>query len=84
MHYIWLIVEFTAQVPSSKTLLTPVQCKSLWRQFKAETEYTVGQAIAAQVNLYILMLLEKEGAIHGSRYDTSLETMLSVCIPFIS
>ncbi|KAI3455556.1 hypothetical protein Pfo_012219 [Paulownia fortunei] len=36
------------EVPSSKTLLTPVQCKSLWRQFKAETEYTVSQAIAAQ------------------------------------
>ncbi|KAL7140299.1 hypothetical protein ABFS83_09G111900 [Erythranthe nasuta] len=36
------------KVPSSKTLLTPVQCKSLWRQFKTETEYTVGQAIAAQ------------------------------------
>ncbi|KAA8541686.1 hypothetical protein F0562_022838 [Nyssa sinensis] len=36
------------EVPSSKTLITPVQCKSLWRQFKAETEYTVTQAIAAQ------------------------------------
>ncbi|GMH03757.1 hypothetical protein Nepgr_005596 [Nepenthes gracilis] len=36
------------KVPSSKTLLTPMQCKSLWRQFKAETEYTVSQAIAAQ------------------------------------
>ncbi|XP_021890234.1 protein ROOT HAIR DEFECTIVE 3-like [Carica papaya] len=36
------------QVPSSKTLITPVQCKSLWRQFKAETEYTVTQAISAQ------------------------------------
>ncbi|XP_020596643.1 protein ROOT HAIR DEFECTIVE 3-like isoform X2 [Phalaenopsis equestris] len=35
-------------VPSSRTLITPVQCKSLWRQFKAETEYTVTQAIAAQ------------------------------------
>ncbi|KAL6495927.1 Cell wall protein rhd3 [Orobanche gracilis] len=35
-------------VPSSKTLLTPVQCKSLWRQFKTETEFTVTQAIAAQ------------------------------------
>ncbi|EPS65304.1 hypothetical protein M569_09474, partial [Genlisea aurea] len=32
----------------SKTLLTPVQCKSLWRQFRNETEYTVSQAIAAQ------------------------------------
>ncbi|KAL2539135.1 Protein ROOT HAIR DEFECTIVE 3 [Abeliophyllum distichum] len=37
-----------AEVPASKTLITPVQCKSLWRQFKTETEYTVTQAIAAQ------------------------------------
>ncbi|KAL2534061.1 Protein ROOT HAIR DEFECTIVE 31 [Abeliophyllum distichum] len=36
------------EIPASKTLITPVQCKSLWRQFKAETEYTVTQAIAAQ------------------------------------
>ncbi|KAF3450609.1 hypothetical protein FNV43_RR06698 [Rhamnella rubrinervis] len=35
-------------VPSSKTLITPVQCKSLWRQFKTETEYSVSQAISAQ------------------------------------
>jgi hypothetical protein len=36
------------RVPEEKTLISPVQCKSLWRQFKAETEYTVTQAIAAQ------------------------------------
>ncbi|CAM8957342.1 unnamed protein product [Rhodiola kirilowii] len=36
------------EVPSSKTLITPVQCKSLWRQFQTETEYSVAQAIAAQ------------------------------------
>ncbi|XP_058073929.1 protein ROOT HAIR DEFECTIVE 3-like [Magnolia sinica] len=36
------------EVPSTKTLITPVQCKSLWRQFKAETEYSVTQAMAAQ------------------------------------
>ncbi|XP_010552218.1 PREDICTED: protein ROOT HAIR DEFECTIVE 3-like [Tarenaya hassleriana] len=36
------------QVPQSKTLITPVQCKSLWRQFKTETQYTVTQAISAQ------------------------------------
>ncbi|XP_019198747.1 PREDICTED: protein ROOT HAIR DEFECTIVE 3-like [Ipomoea nil] len=36
------------EVPTSKTLITPVQCKSLWRQFTTETEYTVTQAIAAQ------------------------------------
>ncbi|RWR85441.1 protein ROOT HAIR DEFECTIVE 3 isoform X2 [Cinnamomum micranthum f. kanehirae] len=36
------------KVPVTKTLITPVQCKSLWRQFRTETEYTVTQAIAAQ------------------------------------
>ncbi|TQE03460.1 hypothetical protein C1H46_010940 [Malus baccata] len=29
------------EVSSKDTLITPVQCKSLWRQFKAETEYSV-------------------------------------------
>ncbi|KAI3455853.1 hypothetical protein Pfo_012516 [Paulownia fortunei] len=36
------------EVPPEKTLITPVQCKALWKQFKAETEYTVTQAISAQ------------------------------------
>ncbi|KAI4387362.1 hypothetical protein MLD38_005200 [Melastoma candidum] len=36
------------EIPSPRTLLSPVQCKSLWRQFKIETEYTVTQAISAQ------------------------------------
>ncbi|XP_010262124.1 PREDICTED: protein ROOT HAIR DEFECTIVE 3-like [Nelumbo nucifera] len=36
------------EVPSKRTLITPVQCKNLWRQFKAETEYSVSQAISAQ------------------------------------
>lgn len=36
------------EVPPPKTLITPVQCKSLWRQFQAETEYSVSQAMAAQ------------------------------------
>ncbi|XP_010537565.1 PREDICTED: protein ROOT HAIR DEFECTIVE 3 homolog 1 [Tarenaya hassleriana] len=36
------------QVPSSRTLITPVQCKSIWRQFRTETEYTVTQAISTQ------------------------------------
>ncbi|XP_074579536.1 protein ROOT HAIR DEFECTIVE 3-like [Curcuma longa] len=35
-------------VSPSNTLITPVQCKSLWKQFKTETEYTVTQAISAQ------------------------------------
>ncbi|GLU14081.1 hypothetical protein SLE2022_306720 [Rubroshorea leprosula] len=36
------------EVSPKDTVITPVQCKSLWRQFKAETEYTVTQAISAQ------------------------------------
>ncbi|GJT08302.1 RNA-directed DNA polymerase, eukaryota, reverse transcriptase zinc-binding domain protein [Tanacetum coccineum] len=36
-------------VPATKTLITPVQCKSLWSQFQRETEYTITQAIASQV-----------------------------------
>ncbi|CAN1810160.1 Protein ROOT HAIR DEFECTIVE 3 homolog 2 [Linum perenne] len=36
------------EVSPKETLITPVQCKQLWRQFKSETEYTVTQAISAQ------------------------------------
>ncbi|GMN60304.1 hypothetical protein TIFTF001_029405 [Ficus carica] len=36
------------EVSPKDTLITPVQCKSLWRQFKSETEYSVTQAISAQ------------------------------------
>ncbi|XP_057986092.1 protein ROOT HAIR DEFECTIVE 3 homolog 2 isoform X4 [Hevea brasiliensis] len=36
------------QVSPKDTLITPVQCKSLWRQFKTETEYAVAQAISVQ------------------------------------
>lgn len=36
------------EIPSSKVLITPVQCKSLWRQFKTETEHVVTQAISSQ------------------------------------
>ncbi|RDY08984.1 Protein ROOT HAIR DEFECTIVE 3-like 2, partial [Mucuna pruriens] len=36
------------EVPPEDMLITPVQCKALWRQFQGETEYTVTQAISAQ------------------------------------
>ncbi|KAK1351898.1 hypothetical protein POM88_053903 [Heracleum sosnowskyi] len=36
------------EVPPQETLITPVQCKSLWRQFRMETEYTITQALFAQ------------------------------------
>ncbi|PWA80942.1 protein ROOT HAIR DEFECTIVE 3 [Artemisia annua] len=36
------------EVPATKTLITPVQCKSLWNQFRRETKDTITQAIASQ------------------------------------
>ncbi|KAF8700072.1 hypothetical protein HU200_034433 [Digitaria exilis] len=36
------------EVSPKDTLITPVQCKSIWRQFKAETEYAVAQAMSMQ------------------------------------
>ncbi|CAK8531170.1 unnamed protein product [Lathyrus sativus] len=36
------------EVSPGDILISPVQCKSLWRQFQGETEYTITQAIAAQ------------------------------------
>ncbi|XP_062197057.1 protein ROOT HAIR DEFECTIVE 3 homolog 2-like [Phragmites australis] len=36
------------EVSPKDTLITPVQCKSIWRQFKAETECAVAQAISMQ------------------------------------
>ncbi|KAF3450156.1 hypothetical protein FNV43_RR06236 [Rhamnella rubrinervis] len=36
------------EISPEDTLITPLQCKSLWRQFKAETDYTVTQAISAR------------------------------------
>ncbi|EEC68426.1 hypothetical protein OsI_36606 [Oryza sativa Indica Group] len=50
-------IEFTSdplasstweEVSEKNTLITPVQCKSIWRQFNAETEYAVAQAISMQ------------------------------------
>lgn len=41
------------QVPATNTLITPVQCKSLWSQFQRETEYTITQAIASQVSFRV-------------------------------
>ncbi|BFG23806.1 hypothetical protein CerSpe_100800 [Prunus speciosa] len=37
------------EVSSSKTLITPVQCKSLCRQFKRWTEHSVSMAVTAQL-----------------------------------
>lgn len=44
-YFIYLFI----QVSPKDTLITPVQCKSIWRQFKAETEYSVVQAMSMQV-----------------------------------
>ncbi|KAK8931026.1 Protein ROOT HAIR DEFECTIVE 3 [Platanthera zijinensis] len=45
-----LASSFWEDVPAARTLITPVQCKSLWRQFQRETDYTVTQARGAQAS----------------------------------
>ncbi|CAN6932510.1 unnamed protein product [Brassica oleracea] len=50
------------EIPSSRTLITPVHCKSIWRQFKTETEYTVTQAISAQAWLLYSQEANKRGS----------------------
>ncbi|KAK8458557.1 hypothetical protein SEVIR_3G398300v4 [Setaria viridis] len=36
------------KIPPKQTMITPSQCKSLWKQFKAETEFTITQAVSTQ------------------------------------
>ncbi|XP_076884965.1 protein ROOT HAIR DEFECTIVE 3 homolog 1-like [Bidens hawaiensis] len=36
------------EVPATRTLITPVECKSLWNQCRKETECVITQAIASQ------------------------------------
>ncbi|XP_020575256.1 protein ROOT HAIR DEFECTIVE 3-like [Phalaenopsis equestris] len=36
------------EVPPENILFSPVQCKSLWKQFRTETEHTIMQAISVQ------------------------------------
>jgi len=41
------------QVSPNATLLTPVECKSLWMQFKADIKYIMNQATSAQVPYHV-------------------------------
>ncbi|KAL5206171.1 hypothetical protein ABZP36_034380 [Zizania latifolia] len=41
-------IELLEQVPPKYTLITPSQCKSVWKQFKSETEFTITQAVSTQ------------------------------------
>lgn len=36
------------RLPAADTIITPAQCRTIWRQFMSETEFTIGQAIHAQ------------------------------------
>ncbi|ONM33010.1 Protein ROOT HAIR DEFECTIVE 3 homolog 2 [Zea mays] len=36
------------QIPPEHTMITPSQCKLLWKQFKSETEFTITQAVSTQ------------------------------------
>ncbi|KAK1421914.1 hypothetical protein QVD17_24643 [Tagetes erecta] len=43
-----LVSSTWEKVPAANTLITPVECKSFWYQFKNETEYLIFQATASQ------------------------------------
>nr|CAB3466434.1 unnamed protein product [Digitaria exilis] len=36
------------EIPPMQTMITPAQCKTLWKQFKSETEFTITQAVSTQ------------------------------------
>ncbi|PWA72840.1 protein ROOT HAIR DEFECTIVE 3 [Artemisia annua] len=43
-----LVTNTWEKVPATKTLITPVECISVWNQLQRETEYTITQALASQ------------------------------------
>jgi hypothetical protein len=43
------------QVSPNDTMLTPVECKSLWMEFKEDMKYKMNQARSDQVPCYILL-----------------------------
>ncbi|KAI3949010.1 hypothetical protein MKW98_021616 [Papaver atlanticum] len=43
-----LCASFWDEIPAEDTLLTPVQCMSLWRKFKSETKSIIVPAISVQ------------------------------------
>ncbi|KAF9604730.1 hypothetical protein IFM89_009526, partial [Coptis chinensis] len=56
------------EVSPKDVLITPVQCKSLWRQFETETEYTVTQAISSQVCYFFRTIVLLFGCIEAISY----------------
>lgn len=48
---------FVDQVPQNNTLITPAQCRLIWRQFERETEYIIIQAITSQVCILELIVV---------------------------
>ncbi|XP_037463184.1 protein ROOT HAIR DEFECTIVE 3 homolog 1-like [Triticum dicoccoides] len=40
--------EQLKQVHPKHTLITPAQCKSVWKQFQSETEFTITQVVSTQ------------------------------------
>ncbi|EMS57128.1 Protein ROOT HAIR DEFECTIVE 3-like protein 1 [Triticum urartu] len=44
--------EQLKQVHPKHTLITPAQCKSVWKQFQSETEFTITQVVSTQNNSF--------------------------------
>jgi len=61
--YLYLLDSITWNVSPGDILISPGQCKSLWRQLQDETVDTIRQAIAAKVkSLDHILVLSKFSA----------------------
>ncbi|KAF9594315.1 hypothetical protein IFM89_030444, partial [Coptis chinensis] len=56
------------EVSPKDVLITPVQCKFLWRHFKTETKYTMTQAISSQVCYFFRTIVLLFGCIEAISY----------------
>jgi hypothetical protein len=65
-------VKQLKQVHAKHTLITPAQCKSLWKQFKSETEFTITQAVTAQVCISCISFIFDSVCTTIQRYCASM------------
>ncbi|GJX16938.1 root hair defective 3-like protein [Tanacetum coccineum] len=64
-----LVTNTWEKVLATKTLVTPVECISVWNQLLRETEYTITQAIASQVYTLTQKELDEATATYGIPMD---------------
>jgi hypothetical protein len=59
-------------------MITPSQCKSLWKQFKSETEFTITQAVSTQVCISYNRALISDTSYHGVTFSLTGENCIYI------